>query len=80
MFEEKQEYDVVCKATGHIEVCRSDIVLKNGIEIARNYNRYVIIPGDEVTNEVKIVRDIANAVWTEDLILAARIQNEFKPG
>lgn len=72
MFEEKQEYDVTARAAGHIEVRRSDIVLKDGVEIARNFHRHVVTPGDDVTGEIQLVQDISAAVWTPEIIEAVK--------
>ncbi|MEP7454311.1 hypothetical protein [Phyllobacterium sp. SB3] len=71
MFEEKTEYDITVKPTGHIEVRRSDIVLRDNQEIARTYHRHVVTPGDDVSEEVEQVQNIAEAVWTTALIEAA---------
>jgi len=79
MFEEKQEYDITAKASGHIEVRRADIVLKDGIEIARTYHRHVVAPGDDVADQVQIVKDIAKVVQTDEVKEeAVRIEDEFK--
>lgn len=67
MFEEKQEYDVTIKASGHIEIRRSDIVLKDGVEIARSYIRNVVMPGDDVTKEDAKIQAIAKVVWPLDI-------------
>lgn len=81
MFEEKIEYDVTAKASGHIEVRRSDIVLKSGTEIARTYHRHVVTPGDNVTGEIETVQALA-ALWTQEQIEAVRsfIENELTIG
>ena len=49
---------------------RSDIVLKEGGEIARSYHRNVFMPGSDVSAEPKEVRDLAAAVWTAEVIAA----------
>ena len=63
MIVEKAEYDVTARASGHLEVCRSDLVLRDGVEISRTYHRYVVAPGDDVSSEPEIVRQLAAAVW-----------------
>lgn len=67
-FSEMQEYDVTARPTGHLEVTRSDIVLRDGNKIARNYVRYVVTPGDDVSEEPQVVQDIAGAIWTQTMI------------
>ena len=79
MFEEKQEYDITAKASGNIEVRRADIVLKDGVEIARTYHRHVVAPGDDVADQVQIVKDIAKVVQTDEVKEeAVRIEDELK--
>lgn len=69
---EMQEYDITVRASGHIEVRRSDCICKDDIVVARTYHRHVVTPGDDVSNEIQKVQDIANAVWTEQLIQEAQ--------
>lgn len=71
-FTEVQEYDVTVRPTGHIEVRRSDVVLRDGAEIARTYHRHIVTPGDDVTGEIQIVQDIALSMWTQEMIEAAQ--------
>jgi hypothetical protein len=68
---EKTEFDVTVKASGHLEVRRSDVVYRDGEEIARTYHRHVVTPGDETANQIKLVQDIAQSVWTAEMIAAA---------
>lgn len=75
VLEEKQEYDVNVRAAGNLEVRRSDIILRDGIEIARTYHRYVVTPGDDTTNQIEMVKNLAQAVWTQDMIDAAKAAN-----
>lgn len=72
-FSEINEYDVTARATGHIEVRRSDVVLRDGIEIARTYHRHIVTPGDDITGEIQIVQDIANSMWTPEMIEAVSL-------
>ena len=46
------------------------MVEEDGVELARNYHRHVVVPGDDVTGEVQEVQDIAAALWTADVISA----------
>lgn len=61
---------VTWRNTGHIEVRKADIVLKDGVEIAKTYHRHVVSPGDPLDNEDESVVAIANALWTPELIAA----------
>jgi hypothetical protein len=53
-----------------IQVRTTTVVEEDGVELARNHHRHVVVPGDDVTGEVQEVQDIANALWTADVIAA----------
>jgi hypothetical protein len=55
---------------GSIQVRRRDQVLKDGVEIAANYHRHVVNPGDDVSKEDPRVAAIAAATWTEEVVAA----------
>lgn len=55
---------------GKIQVRRADIVEKDGIEIARNYHRHLLHPGDDLSNEDPKVVAVATAVWTQEVVEA----------
>ena len=69
-FEEKQAYKVEVNENFSIGVRRADIVLKDGVEVARSYHRSVFQPGSDVSGEVKEVQDVAAAVWTAEVVAA----------
>jgi hypothetical protein len=49
--------------------CRETaIVEKDGIEIARNHNRYIRNPGDDVSGDCAELQSVANALWTDEVI------------
>jgi urease accessory protein UreE len=49
---------------GQIQVRRADKVLRDGVEIAKTYHRYVLAPGDDLTGQDAKVVAIATAAWT----------------
>ena len=53
-----------------IQIRTTTVVEEDGVELARNYHRHVVHPGDDVTNEPQEVQDIAAALWTADVISA----------
>jgi hypothetical protein len=53
-----------------IQVRTTTVVEEDGVELARNHHRHVVHPGDDVTGEVQEVQDIANALWTDEVIAA----------
>lgn len=66
---ERQEYKVeVIPPYRIIQIRRSDIIERDGVEIARSYHRHTVVPGDDVVNEPSIVEQIANAIWTPAVV------------
>lgn len=53
-----------------IQIRTTTIVEEDGVELARSYHRHVVVPGDDVTGEAQEVQDIANALWTTEVIAA----------
>ena len=73
-FTEKQEYKIEVLSNGTLQVRRTDIVLKNGVEVGRTYHRHCLMPGDDVTNEVQRVQAVAAATWTPEVVSAYEAQ------
>ena len=55
---------------GSVNVRRADLVLKDGVEIAKTYHRHVLVPGSDLSNEDPKVVVIAQAAWTPEVISA----------
>ena len=53
-----------------IQIRTTTVVEEDGVELARSHHRHVVVPGADVTGEVQVVQDIANALWTADVIAA----------
>jgi len=53
-----------------IQLRTTTVVEEDGVELGRSHVRKVLFPGDDVTGEVQEVQDIANALWTADVIAA----------
>lgn len=62
-FTEKQSYKIEVNEDLSIGVRRSDIVLKDDVEVGRTYHRVVFQPGDDVSGENPEVQAVAAAVW-----------------
>ena len=69
-FTEKQEYKIEVLPNGTLQIRRADIVLKDDVEVGRTYHRHVLMPGEDVTNEVQRVKDVAAATWTTEVVAA----------
>ena len=57
-----------------IQIRTTTVVEEDGVELARNHHRHVVVPGDDVTGEVQEVQDIAAALWTEEVVAAYQAQ------
>ena len=53
-----------------IQIRTTTVVEEDGVELARNHHRHVVVPGQDVSGEVQEVQDIAAALWTADVIAA----------
>ena len=69
-FTEEQQFKIEILENGCLQIRRSDIVLKDGIEVGRQFHRHCLNPGDDVSEEVQRVRDVANATWTPEVVAA----------
>jgi len=69
-FTEKQAYKIEVNEDLSIGVRRSDIVLKDDVEVGRSYHRSCFQPGDDVSGQVQEVQDVTAAVWTSDVVAA----------
>ena len=67
---------------GVIQVRQAEIITKDGNEIARNFSRWVLSPGDDVSTQDPKIKAIATAVWTAEVISAyqAQLAAQAKPG
>jgi len=53
-----------------IQIRTATIIEKDGTELTRTFHRHVLSPGDNVSTEDPKVQAIANAIWTEEVIVA----------
>ena len=51
-----------------IQIRTATVVEEDGVELARNYHRHTVVPGDDVSGEIQEVQDIAAALWTQEVI------------
>jgi hypothetical protein len=54
----------------HIQVREASIIEEDGVELTRSFHRYVLSPGQDITEQSSEIQSIANAVWTEEVINA----------
>ena len=70
-----EEYRVIVMTDLVLQVVRTDIIEDDGLEIARNDERWVIKPGEDFSAEVQLVQDIAGAVHTGAAVSAYLLDN-----
>lgn len=54
--------------TGHVQVREATIVTENEQQISRTFHRYVLFPGQDVSDQPQKVQDICNVTWTDEVI------------
>ena len=70
-FTERQEYKVeVIPPHNILQIRRADIVLKDGVDVARSYHRHTLTPGSTYSSEPQVVQKIAAALWDAQAIAA----------
>jgi len=69
IYTEGESYQVEVLEDGQIQIRKATRVYKDGVEISKTYHRHVLVPDTkDLSNEVQRVQDIANVVWTPEVI------------
>ena len=71
-YEEKIGHTIEVLEDGQIQVRRVTHILKDGVEIAQQYHRHVIEPGQNTDDQDGRVKSVAATVWTKEVV------DEFK--
>lgn len=53
-----------------IQVREASVIEEDGVELTRSFHRYVLSPGQDVSEQSSEIQAIANAVWTDEIINA----------
>jgi hypothetical protein len=61
---------------GIIQVREATRILKDGEQIAQTYHRWLLTPGQDISEQPTNVQAIANAAWTPEIIAAYQAQLE----
>ena len=69
-YSERIEYKEEILPNQVIQLRTATVVLKDGVEIGRQYHRGVFAPGDDVTGAPDEVQDIASVLWTPEVVAA----------
>jgi acyl-CoA hydrolase len=78
MIEEIQQIDKI-EIIGefkHIQYRIANIVIKDGVEIARTNSRKIISPGQDYSNEPEEIKQLCSFLHTEELITSYLEANE----
>jgi len=59
---------------GVVQVRQAQVITDSGNEIARNFSRWVLTPGEDVSTQDAKVKAICEAVWTSDVVSAYQAQ------
>ena len=66
---ESIEYDKI-EVVGqykHVHVREATVIKKDGVELTRSFERYVLDPDADVSKEPTEVKVICDAVWTDEV-------------
>lgn len=58
--------------SGHLEIRQDTVITENGIELSRTFHRLVLTPGDDVSAQDPRVQQIAQVLWTPEVIAASK--------
>ena len=54
---------------GRVSIRESTRILKDGVQIAPDqFHRYVLEPGEDVTQKESVVKNVCGLIWTPDVI------------
>ena len=51
----------------NIQVRQATTIEKDGVQIARNFHRWVLNPDSDISKQEQKVKDICNAAWTNEV-------------
>jgi len=59
---------------GVLQIRQAEAITRDGLEITRTFHRWILVPGDDTSNQDARVQAVAAAVWTADVISAYQTQ------
>ena len=66
----------------HVQVREDNLIVDDAtddIKSRGNYRRYVLSPGDDLSGQPADVAEIANAVWTDEIVAAYEAHQAVPP-
>ena len=79
-FTKEHEYKVEVLPDRTLQVRRCDIIKEDGVVIATNFHRHVVVPGDDVAAEPEVVQLIAGALHDAATVSAYQASQETDSG
>lgn len=66
---ETTEYDKIEIVSPHknVQVRKATVIKKDGTELTRSFERYVLNPDTDISSEPSEVTAVCNAVWTDEV-------------
>ena len=55
---------------GIIHVRQATITLNGEVEISRQFKRWVLLPGIDISNQTAEVKEVCNQTWTNEVVEA----------
>ena len=59
-----------------VQVRKATVIKKDGTELTRSFERYVLHPDSDITGQPNEVVAVCNAVWTEEIKAAWKAYQE----
>jgi hypothetical protein len=53
---------------GYLQIREANIIERDGAIVAKTFHRYVLTPGDDVSEKEQRIKDIASVVWTPEIL------------
>ena len=51
----------------HVQIRQATVVLEDGVELSRSFQRHVLHPDSDISGESQEVQNVCNAVWTDEV-------------
>jgi hypothetical protein len=51
----------------NIQVRQATVITKNGEQVARTFNRWILTPDSDISGQEQKVQDICNVAWTPEV-------------
>jgi hypothetical protein len=62
-----------------MQVREDTVIIEDSIELSRTYMRYVLDPGDDVSTRPQLVKDVANFLWTAQVVADWKLKHPVIP-